>query len=62
MYVKKKNNYEILTAIAITGSLARLNEVPINQVPLPHVVTAAAFHFRVRGDSATTNHQSIAQS
>lgn len=63
-HVCKKNNYVILTASAIKGSPARLNEVPINWVSLPHVAAAAAaaFHFRVRGDSAVVNHQSIAQS
>ena len=62
-HVCKKNNYVILTASAIKGSPARLNEVPINRVSLPHVsAAAAAFHFRVRGDSAVVNHQSIAQS
>lgn len=61
-HVCKKNNYVILTASAIKGSPARLNEVPINWVSLPHVAAAHAFHFRVRGDSAVVNHQSIAQS
>lgn len=62
-HVCKKNNYVILTASAIKGSPARLNEVPIKWVSLPHVAAAAAaFHFRVRGDSAVVNHQSIAQS
>lgn len=63
-HVCKKNNYAILTASAIKGSPARLNEVPIKPV------SASRRRCRCRRlsfseseeISAVANHQSIAQS
>lgn len=66
-HVCKKNNYAILTASAIKGSPARLNEVPIKWVSASR--RRCRRHRRRRLSfseseeiSAVANHQSIAQS
>lgn len=61
-HVCKKNNYAILTASAIKGSPARLNEVPIKRVSASRRRRRRLSFSESEEISAVANHQSIAQS